>query len=459
MRGRRRLAVSLVTLLTVWASFVLTPREPALAAEPTLEEAIAQQRRLEQTLVEQRVRLDELGSSRTSLESTLAQVQAELNQIATEYDAVSALLVEVRGQVADIEQQLSELRAQIADLDAQLGHVQAEIRERSQDLAVRERLLQDHIREAYERSQTSFLEAVIASPTLGEITNQVGYLLSVSDRERELADGVRDVREELRTKRRTLAEGRRAADAARDEAEVQAAELAKRQQELSEAEARLAELRVQADARRAQEQAALDQLLADQQRAEQVYQENVAAHEAQEQLVVQLQAEAERRAREAEEARRREAERAAQAAQRALSAAGFRWPMDSFLVTQEFGPTGVWLEPPAVWKGTYYAHFHEGIDLADDCGAPIVAASAGVVIASGQPNPASDGFGVVISHGGALQTWYWHLTPEVVVQPGQQVATGQVLGYEGNTGYSTGCHLHFAVHQNGDWENPRNYLP
>ncbi|MDQ3879839.1 MAG: peptidoglycan DD-metalloendopeptidase family protein, partial [Chloroflexota bacterium] len=252
---------------------------------------------------------------------------------------------------------------------------------------------------------------------------------------------------------------RRAADAAREEAEVQAAELAERQQELADAEARLAHLRAEADARRAEQQAALDALLADEQRAEQVYQENVAAHEAQEQLVAQLQAEAERRAREAEEARRREAERAAQEAQRAVSARGFRWPMDSFVVTQEFGPTGVWLEPPAVWKGTYYAHFHEGVDLADDCGTPIVAASAGVVVASGQPNPASDGFGVVISHGSGMQTWYWHLTPQVVVQPGQQVATGQVVGYEGSTGYSTGCHLHFAINVNGEWENPRNYLP
>ena len=475
MRGRRRLAVSLVTLLTVWASIALTPlRAPALAADPSLDEAVAQQRQLERTLADQRARLEELGSSRTTLESTLAQAEAELNAVVAEFDEVSAMLAEVRVQVADLEQQLAELNTQIEALDAELALVAADIERESEELAAREALLEDHMRDAYERSQTSFLEFVLSAPSLGEVTNQVGYLLTVSDRDRELADGIRESRAELRTQRRTLKDGRREAALARTAAEEQAATLAVRQQELSEMEARLEELRKETDARRAEQAASLQQVLLDEEQTQQIYEQNVAEHQAQEQLVQQLQAEAERRAREAEEARRREAERlaaeaaaaaaaadAAEAASRLsqLSARGFRWPMDSFVVTQEFGPTGFALEPPAYHKGTYYAHFHEGIDIAGPCGTPVLAASAGVVVASGRPNPASDGYGVVLSHGGSLQSWYWHLTTQVVVQPGQQVQSGQVIGYEGNTGFSTGCHLHFAINENGEWENPRNYLP
>jgi murein DD-endopeptidase MepM/ murein hydrolase activator NlpD len=47
----------------------------------------------------------------------------------------------------------------------------------------------------------------------------------------------------------------------------------------------------------------------------------------------------------------------------------------------------------------------------------------------------------------------------VVVAPGTLVTGQSVIGYEGNTGYATGCHLHFAVNHGGVWENPRNYLP
>ena len=45
------------------------------------------------------------------------------------------------------------------------------------------------------------------------------------------------------------------------------------------------------------------------------------------------------------------------------------------------------------------------------------------------------------------------------MSPGQSVSMGQVIGYEGNTGNSTGCHLHFAINDHGIWENPRVYLP
>jgi murein DD-endopeptidase MepM/ murein hydrolase activator NlpD len=51
------------------------------------------------------------------------------------------------------------------------------------------------------------------------------------------------------------------------------------------------------------------------------------------------------------------------------------------------------------------------------------------------------------------------MQPRVVVSPGQIVLGGTVVGYEGSTGNSTGCHLHFATNLNGVWENPRNWLP
>jgi murein DD-endopeptidase MepM/ murein hydrolase activator NlpD len=83
-----------------------------------------------------------------------------------------------------------------------------------------------------------------------------------------------------------------------------------------------------------------------------------------------------------------------------------------------------------------------------------------VVVASGQPlAPFDTAYGVIIDHGDGVQTWYWHLQPRVVVVPGTIVIQGQLVGYEGNTGFSTGCHLHFAVNVNGGFENPRFFLP
>ena len=121
-------------------------------------------------------------------------------------------------------------------------------------------------------------------------------------------------------------------------------------------------------------------------------------------------------------------------------------------VTQEFGCTGLIWEPPL---GSC-AHFHTGIDIAAPKYTPIRAAGAGRVVYAG---PLSDGaWVVIIAHSQSLETWYAHMQPTYPVHAGQQVAAGQVIGYEGNTGHSTGAHLHWAVRFNGAFVNPRLFV-
>ena len=131
-------------------------------------------------------------------------------------------------------------------------------------------------------------------------------------------------------------------------------------------------------------------------------------------------------------------------------------------------------EPPAtrslatgrmVWPttGQITTHFsyaggrgHNGLDIANDFGTPIVAADGGVVTWAGWRN---DGLGIAvfIDHGNGLQTWYGHCT-RAVVQPGQPVRKGQVIGTMGSTGKSTGSHLHFMVLQDNGYRDPLSYL-
>ena len=67
---------------------------------------------------------------------------------------------------------------------------------------------------------------------------------------------------------------------------------------------------------------------------------------------------------------------------------------------------------------------------------------------------------VIIAHSSGLQTWYAHMTADYPgnIRQGSQVKAGQVIGHEGNTGHSTGAHLHWAVMLNGDFVNPRLFL-
>jgi murein DD-endopeptidase MepM/ murein hydrolase activator NlpD len=99
----------------------------------------------------------------------------------------------------------------------------------------------------------------------------------------------------------------------------------------------------------------------------------------------------------------------------------------------------------------HFARLHKGIDFGASWGSPVVAAADGQVSAAGW----AGGYGrqVRIAHGGGIGTSYSHLS-NIVAQPGSFVRQGQLIGYVGSSGLSTGPHLHYEVHRNGQAVNP-----
>lgn len=99
--------------------------------------------------------------------------------------------------------------------------------------------------------------------------------------------------------------------------------------------------------------------------------------------------------------------------------------------------------------------FHTGVDLAGPNRSSIVAADSGNVLYSGWYG----GYGkvVIVSHGKGMATLYAHLS-KAAVSAGEDVKKGQVIGYEGSTGFSTGPHLHFEVRVDGKPNNPLSYV-
>lgn len=99
--------------------------------------------------------------------------------------------------------------------------------------------------------------------------------------------------------------------------------------------------------------------------------------------------------------------------------------------------------------------FHEGIDLALPMGSPIKVAAEGTVVFSGEKG----GYGnaVIVRHEGGLTTLYGHASKNLVKE-GDKVMQGQVIGLTGNSGKSTGPHLHFEVRQEGLAVDPKNYV-
>ena len=102
-----------------------------------------------------------------------------------------------------------------------------------------------------------------------------------------------------------------------------------------------------------------------------------------------------------------------------------------------------------------YKKFHYGIDLAANSGTPIVATRAGKVTTAKYSSSA--GYYVTLDHGDGFSSQYMHMT-HYIVKNGQQVQAGEVIGYVGSTGASTGPHLHFSILYKGSHVNPANYI-
>lgn len=201
----------------------------------------------------------------------------------------------------------------------------------------------------------------------------------------------------------------------------------------SERKAQAEEQRRLAEARRLR--AEEERKLAEQRRQEQLEQ---ARSERQQKMA------AERKAREL--ARSKPSRTAQSRLRRAqFASGGYGWPIGNFVITTYFG------------RRSPYQRFHTGVDLAAPYGTPIYAARSGQVDSAGW-SPFGYGIHIQIDHGNGVETLYGHMS-RMVVRSGQWVDRGQLIGYVGSTGWSTGPHVHFEVRVGGVARNPMAYLP
>lgn len=131
---------------------------------------------------------------------------------------------------------------------------------------------------------------------------------------------------------------------------------------------------------------------------------------------------------------------------KALALLPSRWPVRG-AVNSEFGPR---LSP---WTRTI--EFHGGMDIGADRGSPIHAPAPGTVVFAGRQ--AEFGLTVVIEHPHDIRTLYGHLS-RISVRAGEEVERGQMIGLTGNTGKSSGPHLHYEIMVKGQEVNPRVYI-
>jgi murein DD-endopeptidase MepM/ murein hydrolase activator NlpD len=408
---------------------------PAPAYGDELADARAQQKTLQRKISDQRAVVAAINASQDRLEGRITRTKVELDGITENLVATRKRVTALQDDVEMVRKSYEGLVNALGDLDLQLHRIELQETGKREQLRVRKAELAERIREAYEAERTSLLETFLSGASFTDMLAVMSTQLDVAEQDRVLAQQIAQDRETLLALHATVETTRSDTDLLRQETAVQKQKLDRRMEELRKQQARLKALEKAAKEALAEQRAHYAELAADKQKLQRAIAAAAAARK-------KLQRKIDR-----------------------LIAAQFNhgnipsqyngtlaWPMRG-TVSGDFGcSTFSWYAP-----GNGCAHFHNGIDIVAPYGTPVRSSGAGKVVYCGwnYADGADPAWIVIVAHSSELSTWYAHMTPGCPARAGEAVKKGEVIGHEGNTGRSTGAHLHWMVQFNGTFVNPR----
>ena len=436
-RSSRRLLLLLLALPLLLGSIGAAPNAPGAQADE-LSEARARQAQIKKQIAAQKAQVARLTSLQAGLSADIAETRQDLRAINADLSVVKKRVTKMQARIKEVQAAYEGLIEEGKKLDAELARVREEEAQKAAQLAERKDELAERIRSAYDTDRTSMLETFLSGGSFTDILAEASYMIDVGEQDKALAEQIERDQAALAAIHATVEDTRLATEDLRRETAAQKKKLDQSLADLKVEQAKLKKLEAQAKHELAKQKAAYAKLIRNKQ--------NVKAAIAR-----------------------------AEASQRALSRkindiiekqrqkgnipseynGSFRWPMVG-RISGEFGCSSY----PGYGPGYGCAHFHNGIDIVAPYGTPIRAAGSGTVVYIGWnfADGNDPAWIVVVAHSASLQTWYAHMQPRRPVSVGQHVSAGQVIGYEGNTGNSTGAHLHWMVELNGTWKNPRLFL-
>ena len=355
-----------------------------------------------------------------SLHSKIASSQAKAASLSSQVDSLTTQIHALDQRVGNVSAQLSTLQADLAlhqkrldKLDAlfQVQTVRFRYLKRQYALAVER--LNLRLIDLYKSNQPSTVAVVLQSKSFSDVMDQLDYLRTIADQDKSIAVAVSTAKKQVRVQRKrtmTIRSGVKQETTVINARVQQAAIL---RGELLSTQSKLK------GARSSKSHA----LVITQSQVQDEIDESKSLEAASAQLAARLQGDS------------------GGSPPVAGGNGTFQWPV-SGPITSPFGMR---------W-GT----LHPGIDIGVPIGTPIHAAGSGTVVWCGWMS----GYGnlVMIDHHNGLATLYGHQS-RVAVACGQNVTTGQVIGYSGCTGFCTGPHVHFEVRANGTPVDPLGYLP
>ena len=339
------------------------------------------------------------------------QARGQLNQLTYSADKLKTKMAQLETQIATAQTLLDQKQAAYTQAKTQVISAQKELDQKQKELEDRRVALGKRVKGIYESGQISYVELLFQSSDLSDFVNRMEYFTKLVDNDRELLIDIKSQKEQITQKTR---------------------ELQSRSDQAAQLKVQAASVSANLDNTKSQQRVALVQNQKDQQ----------AAFDDIDRLESEANALGDKI-------------RKMQAARKGgVSGSVSTWPVPGFY--EIISPFGWRIHPKT---GQY--KLHTGIDIigldgTDINGEEIHAAGAGIVLSAGWNT--AYGNRTIIDHGNGISTLYAHQSALKVTE-GQSVQANQLIGYVGNTGWSTGPHLHFEIRVGGNPTDPAQYFP
>ena len=338
-------------------------------------------------------------------------LQDQINNKRKEMDDLKNQLNNIKNQKANTQQQKNLLDQRNAALQEEINLLEEQIDVTTRSIAANEELekhqtelFHKQIRAEEEQGTISYWSVLFKATSFSDLVSRIDFINEIVRYNQQVIKNLRDTRQQLADDKAALEEQNESLTASKKELEGEISESMR--------------------------------LLAEYIKTEEGKQAEYDAIKAEEEALDDLMAAAEAKARELG------------LNDIAGTVGGYIWPCNGIRwITSMFGGR----QSPGGIGSTN----HKGVDIGTPMGTPVLAAKSGTVTWASW----NGGYGncIIISHGNGNSTLYGHLSG-YNVSTDQQVTQGQVIGYSGNTGNSTGPHLHFGIIENNSWIDPLNYL-
>lgn len=366
------------------------------------------------------------------LEDEQMGIWMEMDELEAQQDENWETTEEMVAQKNNIDQQINLLNTEIQNINEQIRNYALLIAANQEELDQAETVLnelseknKERIRAMEEEGKLSYWSVLFKASSFMDLIDRLNMIEEIQAADERRLEELAQAADKVAQARTALEEEKTALEGSR--------------LELAEAQAVL-------DVKRAEADEILTQLNAEHRELVAMYEEYEAMESALSQEIAQMEKEYTEQKKKEEEAARPPASNGG-GSPSAPSSGGWVSPCAYTVLTSAYG----WRIHPITGKES----FHNGVDLANVQGTPIYAAKSGTVTVATYNGVY--GYYVQINHGDGFSSLYGHMT-HYIVGVGQSVSAGQVIGYMGSTGWSTGPHLHFTIYYNGNTVNPMNYI-